>query len=357
MIAVVIEPALLAVPPVANSEDEVESIIDRLATWSAYAVRGSVLKVAQMTETAEILGETNCFPSGPNVHSLLEMYNLNQVYTPNEVTRLINTIIERAILVKHLTGFEVQACETEDIHVEEFQDPRLAASSANAFATVGSGINTEGVFLATASPGDGATRRFRGTVKGIDLDPSAELAIEIPFVVDSEVPIAQGPSCVYEAISSSNLWDKAQEAIDIHSAIALKMLEISNASRGGLQLDQLPEFCIGSGFFESLSACQAGPESRFGDTVLESCARVVLGTPKSSLDPFMKGARSKSTDQWERKRDSALAFRTHVTKSREALRLIFWRTTNGLIEFANVAVHDDLTLLEGEAATVVGRSW
>jgi hypothetical protein len=51
------------------------------------------------------------------------------------------------------------------------------------------------------------------------------------------------------------------------------------------------------------------------------------------------------------------AARTHVTKSKEALRLVLWRTTSGHIELANIAVHDDLTLLEGEAATVVARSW
>ncbi|MGJ4892829.1 hypothetical protein ACQR1Y_31880 [Bradyrhizobium sp. HKCCYLRH3099] len=357
MISVVIEPALLAIPPLANSEDEVEAIVDRLAIWSAYAVRGSILRIAQMTETAEVLGETNCFPSGPNVRSLLEMYNLDQVYSPNEVARLINTIIERASFVKSITGFEVQSCETTDIEVEQFQDPRLAAASANAFATICSGINTNGMFLAAGFPGGDVARRFRAEVKEIDLNDSVDLLIEAPFSVNGDVSIARGPGCVCKALSSSDLWDSAKDAVDVHGAIKLKMYQLLAAAGNEAQIGNLPDFFVGSGFFNSLVGCQAGPNSKFGDNVLESCARVVLATPKNSLDPFVKGARSKSSDQWVRKRDGALAFRTHVTKSKEALRLIFWRTSNGSVEFANVSVHDDLTLLEGEAAAAVGKSW
>jgi len=135
------------------------------------------------------------------------------------------------------------------------------------------------------------------------------------------------------------------------------MMEIKSQSGNPTEPQDLPAFSIGSNFFQSICENQSGPQSRYGSIVLESCARVVLNTPKNSIDPFMKGQRSKSEDQWVRERDQALAYRTHVTKSGEGLRLVFWRTPSNLVEFANVSVHNDLSLLEGVAAQLTCRSW
>src|SRR5271154_82654 len=107
MIGVIVDPALLAVPPVADSEAEVEEIIERLMVWSHFAVRGRLLRVLQMSETADVLVESNCWPSGPNVASLLELYNLGGIYSQLDVSRLINSIIERASSVINVLGFEV----------------------------------------------------------------------------------------------------------------------------------------------------------------------------------------------------------------------------------------------------------
>jgi hypothetical protein len=69
------------------------------------------------------------------------------------------------------------------------------------------------------------------------------------------------------------------------------------------------------------------------------------------------GARSMNSEQRKRDRDGALAFRTHLTKGHEALRLVFWRDRSGVDEFSNVAVHNDLTLCAGRLDNAVDRSW
>jgi hypothetical protein len=358
MIAVVIEPALLAVPPVANSEAEVEDIIDRLSAWSGCLLNGSILRVAQMSDTTEVLGLTNCWPTGPNVTSLLEMYGLENVYSPTEVTRLINTILERSIPVLSLVGFEVTECIPDPGRpAVAYQAPQLEQAGQNAFATLAAGLS-KGIFLAPANHLPGSHIFFKGEVQNIERAEDYNGNLVPPFSVFGSINIARGPNCVCDALDCGSVWHAAKTSEDIHLSILLKMADIQREGGHPTRLEGLPAFAVGSEFFESLRRNKAGPKSQYGDNVLETCARLVLGRPKSSADRFMKGARSRNQEQWQRDRDGMMAYRTHVTKKGEGLRLVFWQAgRGGLIEFANVAMHEDLSLCEGEKDKTVFRSW
>jgi hypothetical protein len=356
MIAVVIEPALLAVPPIASSEDEVEAIIDRLSAWSSCLTSGGVLRIAQMSDTTDVLGETNCWPTGPNVTALLELYGLDHVYSPVEVTRLINTILERSITVQMALGFEVTKCTPYPGQpVAPYQAPQLEAAGNNTFATLAAGVRTSGIFLAPANFQN--SNQFRGEVQDISKSQGISLEITPPFSVFGSVVTVKGPSCVCDALSANDIWNVAQTSIDIHFSILMKMGEIQKSNGQPIAIEKLPAFFVGSDFADSLRANQAGSNSQYGQNVLESCARLILEKPKNAVDPFMKGPRSSNQEQWMRGRDGMLAFRTHVTKKGAGLRLVFWQSATGTIELANVAVHDDLTLCEGVKAGVAARSW
>lgn len=132
MIAVIIEPAMLAVPPVAESEDEIESIITRITSWSRYVLDGGIVRVAQMSDTTEVLATSKCWPSSDNISALLDMYNLRHVYTPKEVSRLVNTILERALIVRDLIGFEVSSCVPDAPTAIDYQSDDLRGAGDRA---------------------------------------------------------------------------------------------------------------------------------------------------------------------------------------------------------------------------------
>ena len=159
------------------------------------------------------------------------------------------------------------------------------------------------------------------------------------------------------SLQAEDVWNSARDGTDVHFSILLKMKEIVAASGSPRSLELMPGFIVGSEFIDSLHENQSGPNSRHGSNVLDCCARVLLGTPKNSLDKFTKGPRSVNREQRVRKRDGALAFRTHVTKGHEALRLMMWRHPLGVFEFANVSVHNDFTLCEGGGTGIVHHSW
>lgn len=78
--------------------------------------------------------------------------------------------------------------------------------------------------------------------------------------------------------------------------------------------------------------------------LIESCARIVLGIPKNTLNEFREN--SKATSKQRVREDGALAFRTHLTKKGIGLRLMFWKKQNGTIEFANIGDKDELEICE-----------
>jgi hypothetical protein len=359
MISAIMEPALLAVPPIANSDDEVEAIIDQLINWSKCVLSGGIPKILQMGETIDVLGASNCWPSGPNVQALLELYSLTGTYSVSEVSRLINTIIERAPRVEDELRFEVKGCTAKSgVPPTLYQSNELKQAGLNAFSTISSGFLPNVTFIAPACDIGADIACFKAEVDTFVASPGfPPFILQAPFSVFGKILAAYRPTAMLEKADSNSVWDTANRGIDVHFAIVLKMIEIKQSGGNRIAPIDLPFFVIGSEFFGSICANQCGPQSRYGHLLLETCARIVLGAPKNSIDPFMKGARSESDEQWCRDRDRALAFRTHLTKSHEALRLVLWRTQAGVFEFANVAVHNDLTLCQGSGHGAVSRSW
>jgi hypothetical protein len=285
------------------------------------------------------------------------LYGLGRIYSQLDITRLINSIIERASTVKNALGFEVSACSpllTPDII---YQAPQLQKLAESAFATLSAGMIRTQLFLAPACNMGASPMLFRGEVIGCDASQEVEFDVTPPFSVFGPVALAYHPENVSDSHQTEDVWNSAGDGTDVHFSILLKMKEIVAASGSPRSLESMPEFIVGSEFIDSLHENQSGPNSHPGSNVLDCCARVLLGTPKNSLDKFTKGPRSVNREQRVRKRDGALAFRTHVTKGHEALRLVMWRHPLGVFEFANVSVHNDFTLCEGGGTGMVHHSW
>ncbi|QAZ66814.1 hypothetical protein C3Y92_05980 [Solidesulfovibrio carbinolicus] len=104
------------------------------------------------------------------------------------------------------------------------------------------------------------------------------------------------------------------------------------------------DFEIGSGFVHSLHTWGANSRHDYAMVIIESCARIVLGMPKNSINEFRESAKA-TAKQRIRVDDGALAFRTHLTKKGVGLRLMFWRLAGGTIEFANIGAKGDLEIL------------
>jgi hypothetical protein len=100
---------------------------------------------------------------------------------------------------------------------------------------------------------------------------------------------------------------------------------------------------MGSRFIESFIEWDGLGNGAYSNSVLETCARIVAGSPKNEV----REMRSRSPGGRERpivRSDGAKAFRTHVSKSGEAIRLMYWQANDGSVEFANIGPKRELEI-------------
>ena len=166
---------------------------------------------------------------------------------------------------------------------------------------------------------------------------------EVVELLNFQPNVALYTSCtdLMNNYSPSDLWKRSTTDFSYKLAIFYKCKEISRnvqkASPVNLCLDS---FEIGSHFIASLESHQCSGSGKFAMTLLDSIARLLLGEPKNEVKVFATSAggstpRTKGTD---------IAYRLHVTKSGEGLRLMFWKKICGTIELANVANKSDIVI-------------
>ncbi|MCC4818490.1 hypothetical protein BCU85_07670 [Vibrio lentus] len=141
---------------------------------------------------------------------------------------------------------------------------------------------------------------------------------------------------------SINIWAKTNNEYTLSLAIYTRVLELRKQS--GITYDDdfnLDSFVIGDGFINSLYANQCGPNERFGSACFDAISRLISGSPKEALSVFRVSSEKNAA---QRTRGLDLAFRTHVTKGSEGIRLMVWALPTGEYELANVGNKFELNI-------------
>lgn len=122
---------------------------------------------------------------------------------------------------------------------------------------------------------------------------------------------------------------------------ALKMMSQSNHSTDQFELDS---FFIGRDFIDSLKRNQSYVSCTYFNVVFDTVINLLAGTPKNEVSPFRVGVNS--TVQRLSSDKSMKAFRTHITSSGLALRLMYWQRNDGKILLANVGPKNECEISE-----------
>lgn len=128
---------------------------------------------------------------------------------------------------------------------------------------------------------------------------------------------------------------------DLKLGIFAGALKIVKDSGRDVSQVEWNSFSFGENFLDSISDNQAGYNQRYFGTLVECLAHIVAGLPKNQLSPFC----TSTTSNEQIKRGDDLAFRSHITKSGLALRLMHWKTPKGHLIFANVGIKSELLIL------------
>ncbi|MNT09964.1 hypothetical protein D3C72_1447730 [compost metagenome] len=164
----------------------------------------------------------------------------------------------------------------------------------------------------------------------------------LPTHAKSKISVAKRLPDVMNSIKSDELWKSAIIASDFYFAISIKVMEILKSSGKTPSFYDVPRFVLGSGFIQSIRNHGGFGDNQFSGTILDCCARVVLGNPKEPLKPFGR------PKQMVRDRDSAKALRSHITSTKVGLRLMVWMKLCGTVEIANVGPKFEVMIEYGD---------
>lgn len=350
---VIIDPFLLCLPNPCSSLDQLEEFINAIAGWHGFLDRADTCVL--LSDSARVaLNTDDEFPHQHRLAELIRRFKCD-VADAKTISRVANSILERtptlegyygirAVLIEE-DSFEVippvildrlstncRSAFKDDLLIAGIKDKERVTDSLESHLMVASGGVTE-----TPSP---TAISIKADIYDIDLvstDDGPKRVLPIP--ISQSIPIVFSHDQLIESLDLWAIWDRASSAEVVRLCIEVC---VKNLISSGAVDDKIGDFVIGDGFVASLHAWGADSRRDYAMLTVESCARIVLGIPKNPVNEFRESA--DGTAKQRSRNDGALAFRTHLTKKGVGLRLMFWKRSDGAIEFANIGGKDELEI-------------
>lgn len=345
-----VDPYLVCLPRYCDQAEQLDQFAENLLSWSSLLRRQDVV-VHFPAVCLEALLKEGYYPYEHEFRRMAANVRADHL-APDLICKVAQEVLERTPRLEdrceiNFLDFEDNCCQV----VPEVYINRLTGDVAwglkYALAVVASyqQATAEAKIFLMISAKSAPVESFAGhelqisvRVNGIDCsDVCASLKTSVPLDIYRVLPVAFQGVSLLQTIGSVQLWARATSTVDVRDAINARVEDLLASGTGKREFVQ--EFCVGEHFLQS--ARRNGFGARLN--VVESCARILLGVPKYSVEPFRVS--EDSTEQRTRTADGAHAFRTHLTKDGPGYRLMFWELENKSIEFANVGPKGELVIL------------
>lgn len=330
--------------------EELDRAFSILEGWADKIGKQTCINIVVTDDAVSILEEANCFPAIHNIQALLELYDLEDVFSARDINKRIFKILSRARSLQDVTGVDVQTCDVECPELERLADLSgiLLASAQRLACAVGiflAGKPSAGdiVAIALGFPTNSPNLKLRASNVVADIDGEADRRLD---EVNTHIRLCQQPQEFLEQLTAESVWRHADDGSELVLAMAIRAAEKLMIDVGKLPLLSGRSFAVGEHFYESLSKVEALGVNKHASTTLDRCATIIADNTQIFERDFRKA-------RWA---DNAGARRVHLTKHGAGLRLMFWELDDGSIEFANVGVKAALEITESDpakAATVI----
>jgi hypothetical protein len=345
-----LDPALLAIPAISVTEEQIAAALHTLTI-----VAGKLREARRSCEffllqdVATYLAAAGLYPSTISISKLLSDLGLTQVYTTEDIRRSINDILSKILPLEELSGVD-------------FLIPSSFTSSPD-IRGQRRGDMLEALELTVTHVAIAAQSRDKNIVQVLIANSQINQTVSISTDIDDiDPPLPRGGGLTKISnftaslitVASVNdfllqldpevLWSFAENEAELYFAIECLAYRLRQESGCRSPRDNCVRFKLGSEFVTSLQSWQAISNGRFACPTLETCARLVAQFPKSKSERFFKITSSGKTAEVVRENDNASAWRTHISKEHEAMRLMYWQNAEGLIEFANIGPKSELKI-------------
>ena len=303
----------------------------------------------------DALWQDGHFPSRKELRHIVARYQI-PFADANTLASLIQVFCERYARLDGQSPSGEMLFNSADVEVEpEWLISRLGQCTGTAFVEAmvravwdaggkTSDNATRAVLLSTGhnQPDDRSEREkaTKAHVRGRSICLATDEAGTPAKTIDAELDMVAECKKLALRIEAHNVWRSATSSADYKAAIELRVWQLTHTEDAARR--QIDRFALGKGFVATLQRWECHSTGNYGRNVLEACARLVAGRPKSTEKRFRVDVDPSSRQRV--RSDGASAWRTQITKSGTGLRLMYWRFDDGTIEFANVGSKHELRI-------------
>jgi hypothetical protein len=352
---IVVDPFLLCLPDPCSSSEQLEQFISSLLDWRGMLRSGGAyVLISDSVQSA--LSQDGEYPHRYRLSHLLKQYNC-EIADEQTISQLTRGILERTPSFDDYFGIDcVLIDEISTIIEPTLILSRLKEHCRSAFIET---LVTISIVrkIKQLEPYDSlliaSTIGFQDIVHYFDeisleaevheisfLKKGNSFPDDLPFKAVDKIPVLFKHDELLSRLGLWALWNNALNEESVLSAIDFREKKLIDS---GVNSVFKVNFVLGLHFLDSVQKWGCGSRSDYAMVIIESCARIVLGIPKNEIKEFREKS-DKSAKQRIRE-DGALAYRTHLTKKGVGLRLMFWKLSDGSIEFANIGGKDQLEIL------------
>jgi hypothetical protein len=356
MLVLAIDPAMLAIPKVIKSRDDAIEILERLKSIHRHLLRsrraGAPFQIRVPEDAAGTLEDTGFYPHGDRVKRLFEEFDFGGIYSPRDIHSTVSTILDRGRSLEGCLPVRYAYCPDVTVAPKAHQECHEGFGSKLdevfvLMAVCAANIESpEGLMAVATTCLDQCQTNVQVHADVHMTDPDDAFDGCLPRAVVRAVSVCDGVTGYFGALTPASVWKVAEGPPLLHMAIRLAVQRLLVSQGRRVNLDDVPRFSVGAGFWTSLNECQADHGQPYASNVLDDCARVVAGTVGGDLSKFRVSANS--SKQRVRMADGATAWRMHITARHNALRLMVWKRSDGSFEFANVGNKMEEWIDEGD---------
>lgn len=334
-VEVYLDPSLLSVPNMGQSPEEAQKLLKRVEDLAYILNRRLPIKIISTYNIYDEVGVS--YPNITLLSDFLEEHDLDN-YSAQDLLKAFTIIFEN---IHHAS----------DDHYGEVLDGTVSSSSLNCDNLEGEIPNTFFSSVLTCS-----LRRFSGAnnfllmpfISDVEMNHYVECVVRDvsvnsqrrtePFSYDSDVFLISDLEDLESVDVAISSWKKSTRDSDFVCSIWLGARAIMRERRDEIRD---PRFYLGTNFVRSLADNEAMGEGRFSRLTARFCFGAAAGYHN---DSFREVRFSEA-----RARDKAIPLRAQLNKGNPAKRIMVWKVSDDIFEFANVGPKRELEIEVGES--------
>lgn len=333
---VLVDPYVVAVPPLNSTTDRIVSYINGIETWIDAAAH-PFLGVLYDSECVNYLLDSDTFPFPQRLKQLFSSagitgYDANTVFaSATNIFRSwvdIRSIFRIATFTGHITVSPVAfvtriSKDLSDVFVDCLGKLIVQKDAGDP--------EFDNIHIGSADCVSSSKMEIQGTITDILVDNNEITFPTVPIQIFSNLNVLLD----FEDILRSAQWDIVCQ----YPTLAVEKAYYSVVQRDSRDIYRLGNYKVGANFLRTLTSLGFPTQRGRIRSTYETCALVICGRASelTGINPRRLKGRGRTTD-------GAKGMRADISQYKAGYRLHYWKCPDGSIELSCVNVHNDVTI-------------